>query len=206
MIEISSIWVRLLISDAATALTEATVKAVVFGDLTTFQKGSELFLNSSVSNSGILGVSPFFDPTLNELQVLDLLTSRLLDRILKSIRSVPPCFPDLMTGILFLFQALFLMMVSMSSNTMESRVIPLTFEPNTPFTSFVTSCRFIRIDFQRPRQRRTCPTCEYVYKVTPPSRIRTTMATPTWRRLMLGSSGSGPNDSSTVADFCQRQR
>ena len=33
-----------LTSDAATALTEATVQAVVFSDLTTFQKGSQLFL------------------------------------------------------------------------------------------------------------------------------------------------------------------
>ena len=40
-----------------------------------FKRDLNFSLNGSLANSGILRVSPFFDPTLNEIQVLDLLTS-----------------------------------------------------------------------------------------------------------------------------------
>ncbi|MBT4223578.1 MAG: hypothetical protein HOD72_03840, partial [Opitutae bacterium] len=64
-----------LFNDPANVLTEASVTAVVFSDLSTFQKGEFLQLNGSTDNSGVLRVSPFFNPTPDELQVLDLLVS-----------------------------------------------------------------------------------------------------------------------------------
>ena len=168
-----------LTSDAATALTEASVQAVVFSDLTTFQKGSQLFLNGSLANSGILRVSPFFDPTLNEIQVLDLLTSESAGQDL----DVYQIGSTLLSGFNDGDTVLIFGSLANDRKYTEHIAVTLNFRAEHHFFRH-GSCRFSSLDFERPDSD-DCLMFESMHtRVTLPLQIRTTTEIPTWLKQM----------------------